>query len=39
VAKRDGGGRVATAAEGLALAGELTLQTPTPIDPLPSTAA
>jgi diguanylate cyclase (GGDEF)-like protein len=39
VAKRTGGGRVATAAEGLALAGELTLQTPTPIDPLPSTAA
>ncbi len=31
-AKRDGGGRVATAAEGLALAGEFTLQTPTPID-------
>ena len=39
VAKRSGGGRVATAAEGLALAGEFTLQTPTPIDPLPSTAA
>jgi diguanylate cyclase (GGDEF)-like protein len=38
VAKRSGGGRVATAAEGLALAGELTLQTPTPIDPLPATA-
>ena len=38
VAKRTGGGRVATAAEGLALAGELTLQTPTPIDPLPATA-
>jgi diguanylate cyclase (GGDEF)-like protein/excisionase family DNA binding protein len=37
VAKRSGGGRVATAAEGLALAGELTLQTPTPID-LPATA-
>ncbi|HLX35532.1 MAG TPA: GAF domain-containing protein [Candidatus Limnocylindrales bacterium] len=37
VAKRSGGGRVATAAEGLALAGELTLQTPTPID-LPVTA-
>jgi diguanylate cyclase (GGDEF)-like protein len=33
VAKRTGGGRVATAAEGLALAGELTLKTPTPIDP------
>ncbi|MES2209638.1 MAG: GAF domain-containing protein [Chloroflexota bacterium] len=30
--KRDGGGRVATAAEGLALAGEFTLQVPTPID-------
>lgn len=30
--KRDGGGRVATAAEGLALAGEFTLQIPTPID-------
>jgi diguanylate cyclase (GGDEF)-like protein len=38
VAKRTGGGRVAAAAEGLALAGELTLQTPTPIDPLPATA-
>jgi diguanylate cyclase (GGDEF)-like protein/excisionase family DNA binding protein len=38
VAKRTGGGRVATAAEGLALAGELTLQTPTPIDPVPSPA-
>jgi diguanylate cyclase (GGDEF)-like protein/excisionase family DNA binding protein len=38
VAKRTGGGRVATAAEGLALAGELTLQTPTPIDPLAATA-
>jgi diguanylate cyclase (GGDEF)-like protein/excisionase family DNA binding protein len=39
IAKRTGGGRVATAAEGLALAGELTLQTPTPIDPVPSTTA
>jgi diguanylate cyclase (GGDEF)-like protein/excisionase family DNA binding protein len=39
VAKRSGGGRVATAAEGLALAGELTLQTPTPIDPIPAGAA
>ena len=39
VAKRSGGGRVATAAEGLALAGELTLQTPTPIDPVPTGAA
>ena len=28
-----GGGRVASAAEGVALAGEFTLQTPTPIDP------
>ncbi|MEZ0240926.1 MAG: GAF domain-containing protein [Chloroflexota bacterium] len=35
VAKRSGGGRTATAAEGLALAGELTLQAPTPIDTLP----
>jgi diguanylate cyclase (GGDEF)-like protein/excisionase family DNA binding protein len=35
VAKRSGGGRVADSAEGLALAGELTLQTPTPIDPIP----
>ncbi len=34
VAKRSGGARVATAAEGLALAGEFTLQAPTPIDPL-----
>ncbi|MEO7663491.1 MAG: diguanylate cyclase, partial [Candidatus Limnocylindrales bacterium] len=32
VAKRGGGGRVATAAEGQALAGEFTLQVPTPID-------
>ena len=32
--KRSGGGRVASAAEGLALVGEFTLQTPTPIDPL-----
>ncbi|NJD27283.1 MAG: GAF domain-containing protein [Chloroflexi bacterium] len=39
VAKRSGGGRVATAAEGMALAGEFTLQTPTPIAPLASTAA
>jgi diguanylate cyclase (GGDEF)-like protein/excisionase family DNA binding protein len=38
VAKRSGGGRVASAAEGLALAGELKLQVPTPIDPLASTA-
>ncbi|HJW21837.1 MAG TPA: GAF domain-containing protein [Candidatus Limnocylindrales bacterium] len=35
VAKRSGGGRLASAAEGLAIAGELTLQTPTPIDPAP----
>jgi diguanylate cyclase (GGDEF)-like protein/excisionase family DNA binding protein len=34
VAKRSGGGRVASAAEGLVLVGEFTLQTPTPIDPL-----
>ena len=34
VAKRSGGGRVASAAEGVALAGEFKLQTPTPIDPL-----
>jgi diguanylate cyclase (GGDEF)-like protein len=39
VAKRSGGGRVASAAEGLALAGELTLQTPTPIDPLAASVA
>ena len=32
VAKRAGGGRVATANEGMALAGEFTLQVPTPID-------
>ena len=30
--KRDGGGRVATAEEGLALADVFTLQIPTPID-------
>jgi diguanylate cyclase (GGDEF)-like protein/excisionase family DNA binding protein len=39
VAKRSGGGRTASAAEGMALAGEFTLQTPTPIDPLPTTPA
>jgi diguanylate cyclase (GGDEF)-like protein len=39
VAKRSGGGRVASAAEGLALVGEFTLQTPTPIDPLVAPAA
>jgi diguanylate cyclase (GGDEF)-like protein len=38
VAKRSGGGRVASAAEGMALAGEFTLQVPTPIDPLPKIA-
>ena len=38
MAKRSGGGRVANAAEGLALAGEFTLQIPTPIDPLAHTA-
>ena len=38
VAKRSGGGRVASAAEGLALIGEFTLQTPTPIDPLATPA-
>jgi diguanylate cyclase (GGDEF)-like protein len=36
VAKRSGGGRVASAAEGIALAGELTLQAPSPIDPQPA---
>jgi diguanylate cyclase (GGDEF)-like protein len=39
VAKRSGGGRVASAPEGLAIAGELTLQTPTPIDPVPAGVA
>jgi diguanylate cyclase (GGDEF)-like protein/excisionase family DNA binding protein len=39
VAKRSGGARVATASEGLALEGEFTLQTPTPIDPLAAPAA
>jgi diguanylate cyclase (GGDEF)-like protein/excisionase family DNA binding protein len=38
VAKRTGGARVATSREGMALAGEFTLQTPTPIDPLAATA-
>ena len=33
VAKRRGRGRVATADEGLALAGEFTLSEPTPVDP------
>ena len=32
VAKRDGRDRVATAAEGLALAAEFALQAPTPVD-------
>ena len=32
VAKRNGRNRIATAAEGLALAAELTLQPPTPVD-------
>ncbi len=36
LAKRGGGGRVATAAEGEALTGEFTLQVPTPIDMAPS---
>jgi diguanylate cyclase (GGDEF)-like protein/excisionase family DNA binding protein len=35
IAKRSGGGRVAAAAEGHALAGAFTLQVPTPIDPTP----
>lgn len=35
VAKRGGGGRVATAAEGQSLAGAFALQVPTPIDPSP----
>ena len=33
VAKRTGTGRIATAAEGLALAAEVPLQAPTPVDP------
>jgi predicted signal transduction protein with EAL and GGDEF domain len=37
VAKRSGAGRIATAAEGLALAAEFKLQEPTPVDT--STAA
>lgn len=36
IAKRSGGGRVATAAEGQALVGEFSLQSPTPIDPTPT---
>ena len=32
VAKRDGRDRIATAAEGLALAAEFSLQAPTPVD-------
>ena len=38
VAKRSGGARVASAAEGTVLAGEFTLQAPTPIDSLAATA-
>jgi diguanylate cyclase (GGDEF)-like protein/excisionase family DNA binding protein len=38
VAKRSGGARVANASEGTVLAGEFTLQAPTPIDPLAATA-
>jgi diguanylate cyclase (GGDEF)-like protein/excisionase family DNA binding protein len=38
VAKRSGGGRVATSFEGTVLAGEFTLQAPTPIDPVASPA-
>jgi diguanylate cyclase (GGDEF)-like protein len=38
VSKRAGGGRVAAASEGEALAGEFTLQAPTPIDALVSPA-
>jgi diguanylate cyclase (GGDEF)-like protein/excisionase family DNA binding protein len=37
-AKRGGGARVASARDGLALAGEFTLQVPTPIDTLTSAA-
>jgi diguanylate cyclase (GGDEF)-like protein/excisionase family DNA binding protein len=37
VAKRTGNGRIATAAEGLELAAEVSLQAPTPVDP-PSVA-
>ncbi|TAK00063.1 MAG: GAF domain-containing protein [Chloroflexota bacterium] len=39
IAKRGGGGRVAAAAEGDVLAGEFTLQVPTPIDFTPIVAA
>jgi len=38
VAKRSGGARVASSSEGTVLAGEFTLQAPTPIDPLAATA-
>ena len=34
VAKRGGRDRIATAAEGLALAAEFSLQEPTPVDPV-----
>jgi diguanylate cyclase (GGDEF)-like protein len=39
VAKRSGRGRIATASEGLALAGEFTLSEPTPVDPPSASAA
>ena len=39
VAKRDGGDRIATAADGMALAAEFSLQEPTPVDPLESAAS
>jgi diguanylate cyclase (GGDEF)-like protein/excisionase family DNA binding protein len=38
VAKRGGRDRIATAAEGLALAAEFSLQEPTPVDPVETTA-
>ena len=38
VAKRGGRDRIATAAEGLALAAEFSLQEPTPVDPIESVA-
>ena len=39
VAKRSGRGRIASASEGLALAGEFTLSEPTPVDPPSASAA
>ena len=39
VAKRSGPDRIATAAEGLTLAGEFSLQQPTPVDPVQPTVA